>query len=783
MTELPSNYKRHGEQSLEMTMTFARPERGTDSITKTVAIAGDGSRAMKRHMWKDKSGAEKQGHTLPCKSWTLTERHFTDFHGFADLIEQASDATNDPVCIVRGRLPVGATRKGDTQRLAVHLPRWSNVVAFDLDDVPVKPGMEQADVGAIGAVLRAAMPGEWRRAGCVVQLTAGHGVKPGWRVRLWFATRLPVSADDLAVLFGPGAPAIKLPWSDRPSPFDTSVWTANQCNYIANPAVVDGAGQRIADFIERRICVLPGEAADDGFVYVPGASGIAALREALDMPAKVEREWAVGSIPPEMIDGPGVMGVCGRTLERAPPLLDAGSRRKETAKLMFRMMHAGRSADGALADVLDWACQERTDRTTGEIFPNVSFDGDCTPESLEAYLTEALENGTWFDGLIGRDYQLGWEPASGFGAVVDPDEADERGTGPAWLHPTTGQKLNPKYRPIPASQDAPTSPPYYFEGLMPQGCKGCILGLPGKGKSFVAVAMAGALADGSDFLGFRNLAQGRVGVLILAAEAPNSILRRIDARKKAGLLQADAALVTLPLSASPEIEAAVYAADADLRERHGLPLRVAIIDTLAQMFQMKEENNADMTACIALLDKLGAALGIDFVIVHHPAKSGRSPRGGGALWGALDWIWFIEGGERDASGKTGPRILSVGKLKDDEAPPSLAFEIQTETIGSTLAGNAIKAGYAVPVDARQTFGGLPKWHREVIGAVAASKGPVSRTAVRDQVAIAGGVSPSTLNKAIAALLKQGKLRAEPGDVLALPMIRSTDGEDFGAVED
>lgn len=138
---------------------------------------------------------------------------------------------------------------GDAPTLADAPRSW---VALDFDGLPLPAGLNPRDLADCGELARRAMPPAFQRAACVVAATAGHGFKPGARVRLWSMLARPVAGAELKR------------WLAA-APVDRSVFGAAQPIYTAAPRFVG-----MADPLPRRLAVLPGAPA----VEVPPAGAL-----------------------------------------------------------------------------------------------------------------------------------------------------------------------------------------------------------------------------------------------------------------------------------------------------------------------------------------------------------------------------------------------------------------------------------------------------------------------------------------------------------------------------
>ena len=116
--------------------------------------------------------------------------------GLADLETLLADMIEQPrLCVVRGKLAGGDKvfgirrllypdkETGDAATL-LDIPRqW---VALDIEGVQRPQGVPVADLAACARVAVQRLPAAFNSAACIVQATAGHGIKPDLRLRLWY---------------------------------------------------------------------------------------------------------------------------------------------------------------------------------------------------------------------------------------------------------------------------------------------------------------------------------------------------------------------------------------------------------------------------------------------------------------------------------------------------------------------------------------------------------------------------------------------------------------------
>ncbi|WP_338664330.1 hypothetical protein VQH23_04010 [Pararoseomonas sp. SCSIO 73927] len=173
------------------------------------------------------------------------------FTGLRDLAEVLSGLLECPDrCVVRGgiadpswtrrvrRLVHPDKATGDKPTLRDEPRAW---VALDMDGIPGPAGLDVSDLEACGRAARDLMPPAFREVACVVTATAGHAIRPGLRLRLWFLLESGLT----------GAQCQR--WLRGVPGLDPSTLRAAQVCYTAAPLFVD-----MLDPLPRRLAVLPG---------------------------------------------------------------------------------------------------------------------------------------------------------------------------------------------------------------------------------------------------------------------------------------------------------------------------------------------------------------------------------------------------------------------------------------------------------------------------------------------------------------------------------------------
>jgi hypothetical protein len=194
-----------------------------------------------------RAGGDVQGYDS-ARTYDMHAVTFDDLDGLRDHL--AALAHRPEHCVVRGGIldpshAVGVRRLLHPDRETGEVPtlvdaprRW---VALDCDGIPTPEGMDRRDLEACGILARLTMPEAFHAAACIVQATAGHLIKPGLRLRLWFLLERGLTGAECQRWLR-GVPGV-----------DPSTLRAAQVTYTAAPLFID-----MTDPLPRRLAVLPG---------------------------------------------------------------------------------------------------------------------------------------------------------------------------------------------------------------------------------------------------------------------------------------------------------------------------------------------------------------------------------------------------------------------------------------------------------------------------------------------------------------------------------------------
>jgi hypothetical protein len=228
-------------------------------------------------------------------------------------------------------------------------------------------------------------------------------------------------------------------------------------------------------------------------------------------------------------------------------------------------------------------------------------------------------------------------------------------------------------------------------GVFPAKGLAALYGPSASGKSFLAMDMATAIAEGRRWFDCRVES---APVVYLALEGEEGVKVRVQAWEAhtGRKLPADMHIVLQPFKLTdPQ----------DVRDIADATPRGAVlfIDTLNRAAPTADENSsADMGLILESAKRLQALTGGLVVLVHHTGKdTTKGLRGHSSLFAALDaGVEVSRDGDR--------RTWSVAKSKDGADGIDNQFTLQVETLGTDEYGDAITSCVVVPAgDAKQVF--------------------------------------------------------------------------------
>lgn len=264
-----------------------------------------------------------------------------------------------------------------------------------------------------------------------------------------------------------------------------------------------------------------------------------------------------------------------------------------------------------------------------------------------------------------------------FEALGDAPAHADAPEGVAGEFDDLGDEAPKKVRFAPVSDEAfaqRPAPTWLVKGVLPRSELVFLYGPPGSGKSFIALDIAGAVAQGVPWRGLK-VRQGRVVYVI--AEGQGGFRNRLHAYRQ-------------HFERWPGFE--IIAANPNLLERKdALDLAKAIgkadliiLDTLAQVTPGADENTSkDMGKALAHCRGLHKATGATVMVVHHTGKDvTKGSRGWSGLKGAAD-------AELECIRLAGGRVLHLGKNKDGPDGMQYPFDLVAVNIGIDADGDIV----------------------------------------------------------------------------------------------
>lgn len=246
-----------------------------------------------------------------------------------------------------------------------------------------------------------------------------------------------------------------------------------------------------------------------------------------------------------------------------------------------------------------------------------------------------------------------------------------------------------RYR-LQSGDDLLSAPPlrWFVRGVLPADGLAALYGPSGSGKSFLALDLCAAIADGApEWFGKRVCA---APVTYCALEGERGMSKRAEAWsiKNRRPLPTSLRFVTQGVDLRQEgdiadLAAAVLAAGG----RNGL----LVVDTLNRAAPGADENSSkDMGELINSCKELQRRIGGVVLLVHHTGKDGaKGLRGHSSLYAALDAA--IEVSRTDNR-----REWSIAKSKDDEDGERTAFQLHVVELGDDEHGDPVTSCIVEP---------------------------------------------------------------------------------------
>ena len=303
---------------------------------------------------------------------------------------------------------------------------------------------------------------------------------------------------------------------------------------------------------------------------------------------------------------------------------------------------------------LGWSCGKEIARDWSKKSPD--FYDDAGFEKAWGEFKPEHKNPIGIGSLYKRAMQAGWQIQLSF-AQPAPNAARY-----ALLDSTNMQALPPLI--------------WCVKGVLPAAGLAALFGPSASGKSFLALDMAAAIAQGGSWFGCRTRS---APVIYIALEGEGGFKNRIAAweREKAKPIPPGLSFVMQPFK---------VADTQDLDDLISVVPKgsVIFIDTLNRTAPMADENSSrDMGEILEGAKRLQIATAGLVVLVHHTGKDvSKGLRGHSSLFAALDAAIQVD---RTVVG----RAWGVAKAKDGEDGGKFPFKLKRHVLGTDADGDEI----------------------------------------------------------------------------------------------
>jgi hypothetical protein len=249
--------------------------------------------------------------------------------------------------------------------------------------------------------------------------------------------------------------------------------------------------------------------------------------------------------------------------------------------------------------------------------------------------------------------------------------------------------------------------------LIPERAVGLFIGESGAGKTMASVDLAVSLAVGKPFLTKQTK---RGGTLYVPAEAPETIYERLeaacrglgpDADEKFPFLDLDELPIAvtcenLNLADNSDVDRVIQTAghvSRTMEAKHGLPLRLIVVDTMMAAFAVDDWNGqSETTKAMMVLARIRDETRATVIGIHHHGKDvSRGAAGSFALKANADFCVSIFV-KASASGEVKERWTNITKQRRGKEGWGCKFELIDIEIGEDEDGRPARSAYVMPLE-------------------------------------------------------------------------------------
>jgi len=404
-----------------------------------------------------------------------------------------------------------------------------------------------------------------------------------------------------------------------------------------------------------------------GYVVGPGShiQGAGRYEVEVDLPVAVAPERLVDLLdrPRDRADRPAVDVV----LDTDDALIRVGSYLSGAAPLSVEGDGGDATAFRVACTVKDYGVSEAV---ALDLLSEI-WNPRCSPPWSEEELKQKVENA----------YAYGSTPAGAFSP-----QAEFRGViVPPIPEPVIEAKEPSRW--FDHGDDWNVDQPWLIYKTLPLTGVALLTGPPQGGKTFLALDLARSVATGKPFFTTEPDVKGGT-VLLYAGTEGSGLSERLAALEEPDRLPISA-LVIGGLGAADAMETLKVELRAkmdDMAEKHGVPVRLVVLETLSASGLIRDENsNSEASEAFGKLAALGRALNVLVLVTHHPGKNGTAERGASAIRGSADYMLEVR---RDGD-KTSVRDLELVKARNAPQRTVGSFTLVPVVLGVDSRGREV----------------------------------------------------------------------------------------------
>jgi hypothetical protein len=287
--------------------------------------------------------------------------------------------------------------------------------------------------------------------------------------------------------------------------------------------------------------------------------------------------------------------------------------------------------------------------------------------------------------------------------------------------------------------------PWLIEGLWGRDAIGLVGGPPKSTKSWFGLDMALSVASGTAALGHFPTRDRAAALVYLAEDALPQVRARVEAlcrHRRLDIHALDLHVITAPVLR-------LDLKTDQLRLAHTIAAikpRLMVLDPLVRMHRLDENSAAEISGLLGYIRELQRRFHVAIVLVHHASKKQRS-QPGQALRGSSDLHAIGDSNAYLTRDKDANIILTI-EHRAAPCPEPMTLELVCDS--ENQATHLRVCGQSSP-PARNAG---PSLAEQVLELLAGQSGPLSRTAIRDQLRVNNERLGTTLNQ----LEQQGQIR-------------------------